>query len=687
MLLSLPLCACREGESAASPDEERAQQLNALPLSRQCATCHTREYEAWAKSDHAKAWRQASSTHDAEAFKGQTLCVRGSELHFRQSAGEGGLTLHDAASGRDFPVVGVVGHHPLRQYLVEGERGAIQCPSAAWDVQRREWFDTVADDSRLQREGNAERKPGDWGHWLGRGMTWNAQCASCHVSGFEKGYDNAADAYSSRWREPGVTCIQCHSLADEERNKEGRLQRRNKNRKLTRQQVADSCASCHARREELRPGFREGDLFEDFYRLELPLVEGVFWPNGMQRDEVYTEASLRLSPMGRAGVSCMDCHDAHRGKLLLPQEDNSLCLRCHGEGKMVNSTPAPRIDMSTHTPCPSGSAGALCVSCHMPESRYMARDPRRDHSFNSPDPQLSAELGIPNACILCHTEKDNAWAQAAVARVYGDTLNMDATRPRTRAVAAAMKGEGDTAELFTIYRAEQNPTWKAALLELLARQEPTPAIHHAAEQAAASDSPQLRAAAARILGEDAPQLLHDPVRLVRLAAAWAQLDSLLLSASPHPALAELEETLHHQADQPPGAMQLAALADARARMARHRGDAAAAAEHEAEAERQYGRAVSLDPHSAAARMDFARCLARHGKPLAALEHMLACTAAHPRDAEAQYRLGLILHELGHTPAALRALEKAVNLAPGHQRARAALSELQHPHPSPTTPTP
>ena len=35
--------------------------------------------------------------------------------------------------------------------------------------------------------------------------------------------------------------------------------------------------------------------------------------------------------------------------------------------------------------------GARCVECHMPESLYMARDPRRDHSFNSPDPLLSVE--------------------------------------------------------------------------------------------------------------------------------------------------------------------------------------------------------------------------------------------------------------------------------------------------------
>ncbi len=417
-------------------------------------------------------------------------------------------------------------------------------------------------------------------------------------------------------------------------------------------------------------------MFEDYFRLELPLVEGIFWPNGMQRDETYTEAGMRLSPMGRAGVSCGDCHDPHSARLKAPQEDNSLCLRCHGVGARVNEATAPIIRMAEHTPCPQGSKGWQCVECHMPESLYMARDLRRDHSFNSPDPQLSEELGIPNACTTCHAGKDNAWAAAAVEKTYGKDLKMAKYRPRTRAVAAAMKGQGNTEDLLAAYRAETNPTWQATLMELLARQEPGAAIVEEATRAATSSTPLLRAAAARILGANAPQLLDDPVRLVRYAAAWAQLDSLLAQEVPHRALTELEETLRHQADQPPGAMQLATLSDARARLARRRGDEAAAAAHDAETERQYGRAIAMDANAAAARMDFAVYLARHGRPVEALRQMLACTAANPDNAEAHYRLGLILNELGQGMPALRALEKAVKLDPQHERARGAHEEMR-----------
>ncbi len=680
LLPALSLCSCREGEEEVSPRRKLEAEL---PLSAWCAACHGGEYRAWKDSHHAHAWRKPNAEQEDEPFnlsdrsgdarklrskdstQGMTFCGMNPQQLYLDDGAK--ADPEGAGAHKPYKVVAAIGHTPLVQYLVSGERGAYQCTAAAWDVQRREWFNTVEEGSR---------RPGDWGHWLGRGMTWNTQCASCHVSGFEKNYDAATDSYASRWQEPGVTCIQCHSLADTPTEPGGRPIRRNKGKKVTPRQMADSCATCHARREELRPGFREGDLFEDYYRLELPLVEGVFYPNGMQHDECYTETGMRLSPMGKAGVTCLDCHDAHSGKLRLPQENNALCLRCHGQAeKQVNGTPVPTIHLASHTPCPPESKGGRCVECHMPESRYMARDARRDHAFTSPDPQLSEELGIPNACTQCHTDKDNAWAIASVERFYGCSPKMAAYRPRTRAVAAAMRGEGNTDELLAAYRAETNPTWQATLMELLARCEPREDIRTEARKAIDSETPLLRAAAARVPGADAPKLLHDSVRLVRLAAAWAQLDSLLAADTPPPVLLELEETLRHQADHPAGLMQQASLATARARHAREKGETSAAARHEADAEQLFRRALTLDPASAAARMDFAVFLARLNRPLEALEQMLVCTAENPDNAEAQYRLGLILHELGHTRAALRALQKALNLSPTHERARSALNEL------------
>ncbi len=62
---------------------------------------------------------------------------------------------------------------------------------------------------------------------------------------------------------------------------------------------------------------------------------------------------------------------------------------------------------------------ALCVNCHMPGSYYMVNDFRRDHSFRVPRPDQSVLYGTPNACVNCHSDKDNEWASAKFTELYG----------------------------------------------------------------------------------------------------------------------------------------------------------------------------------------------------------------------------------------------------------------------------
>ena len=656
--LLLVSCGREGGETYRGKSAHWAQEQ--APISLQCAACHTQQFEDWAGSDHAWAWRETNAALDAEPFHRQELSAHGATLSFTTTP-QGGYRLRDTATGSEHEVHSVVGRTPLVQYLVRGKDGGLQAPSAAWDTERHEWFDLFEQDARLSAEGLASREAGDWGHWLGRGMNWNSQCAWCHMTGFHKKYSASEDKYASTWQEPGVTCLQCHRLAPAADAEDGCLVQRGE-RKLTARQVHDNCASCHARREELDEDFRAGERFDDHFRLELPLLPGVFWPNGMQRDEAYCETGLRLSRMGAAGVTCLDCHDPHTATLKLPQEDNSLCLRCHADGTAVNGTPAPIV---THAPeglCPPGSTGGRCVECHMPASPYMARDPRRDHSFNIPDPALSVQLGIPNACTMCHRDKTDEWAAEALDRALPGEQKAEPYRLRTHAVHAAMLGQGNTENLMLALQEERVPAWRATLLELLARQPEHPDITAAAYKAATEGDPLVRAAAARILGAQGSPLLHDAVRLVRHAAAWAILPQRYELLRGTRALQEIEATAQHQADQPAGAMQLAQLAAAR-------GDAA-------EAARQYERAISLDPASPIPYMDYAVHLARAQKPLEALKQMLACTKVAPQNAEAQYRLALILAELGQYPAALTALERAVQADATHAAARAARDELR-----------
>ncbi|MGN0810352.1 MAG: tetratricopeptide repeat protein [Akkermansia muciniphila] len=659
LLAALLLAACGEKKEDIVPYSGPSDHWNAqrVPRSLQCATCHPEQFRAWSGSDHAWAWRETSPELDGQPFHGQQKQAHGSGVTFR-TARNGTLQITDSESGRVFDVHSVLGRTPLVQYLVKGEDGGLHTPSAAWDTLRREWFDVFEDDARLAKEGNARRKAGEWGHWLGRGMNWNSQCAWCHMTRFRKNYDEKSDRFSSTWEEPGVTCLQCHKAADTPAE-DGCLVSK-ADRKLSATQNHDNCATCHARREEMDGDFTVGDSFDEHFRLELPTLAGIFYPNGMQQDEDYCETGLRLSKMGAAGVTCLDCHDPHTAKLKLPQEDNSLCLRCHADGTPVNGKPTPIVDPAAHGPCPAGSKGARCVECHMPESPYMARDPRRDHSFNSPDPQMSLELGIPNACTMCHKDMDDKRAAELVQQAF-PAQKTAAQRARTRAVAAAQQGRGKAEDLLAAYRAETIPAWRATLLELIACVPPTAETRAAAAEAARDASPMVRAAAARLLGEEALPLVNDPCKLVRRAAGWPLVDRLVRSGSHPRTLSELRATAHFQADQPTGAMQLAILAAAEGK--------------QDEAIAQYERAVRLDPASLVARMDYAVYLDSLGRPAQALGPMLQCAELAPDNAEVKYRIGLLLAELQRWDAALAAYAQALKLQPNHLPTRAQRIEI------------
>lgn len=658
MVCLLASCEEQAGQPEALYGEAAAGALPAESLSARCAACHPKEYELWKNSDHALALRRIDVTVDMEPFHGQHLAAHGSLLTFSTDR-EGKFHLQDSQTGRKYEVGYVLGRRPLVQYLVKAHDGGLHTPSAAWDVERHEWFDMFEADSRLSREGLAVREPGDWGHWLGRGMNWNSQCAWCHTSHFRKNYDMAQNTFSSTWKEDGVTCIQCHKPAAEAAADDCLVAPQD--RKLTAEQMHDNCATCHARREELDESFVVGDDFDNHFRLELPILHGIFWPNGMQRDEVYCETGLRLSRMGAAGVTCLDCHDPHTAELKLPQEDNSLCLRCHATGTQVNGTPTPVIDMATHTPCPQNSHGARCVECHMPASPYMARDPRRDHSFNSPDPQLSIELGLPNACTMCHAGMSNEQAARVVAKTY-PAQKTAAVRARTRAVHAAQLGQGTPQELLHALSSETVPAWRATLLQLLAQHAPTLAVKRAAQADATHADSLVRAAAARVLGRDAAPLLRDPVKLVRREAAWPLLD-VLAKPGPYSDLLEEQRRIAMQrAEQPNGAMQLAEIA--------------AVQQNWAEAEKQYRRALALDPASPVVYMDYAVFLAGRNRLPDALSLLQQAITKLPNDAGVHYYLGRVLYDMGQYEKAMHAFEKTVELAPNYADASVILKALQ-----------
>src|SRR5207249_4844637 len=110
-----------------------------------------------------------------------------------------------------------------------------------------------------------------------------------------------------------------------------------------------------------------------------------------------------------------------------------------------------------------------CVACHMPQTVYMQRHSRHDHGFTIPDPLLTKQFQIPNACDRCHADRSVDWSIEAVQKWYGERMNRP-SRARAQVVARARKGDPKSArELVGLLRVETNAYWRAVSVNLLRR--------------------------------------------------------------------------------------------------------------------------------------------------------------------------------------------------------------------------
>lgn len=617
------------------------------PGTNRCASCHAEEHAAWSRSQHALANRLTSPAADLAAF--DATLVHGSFTTTMAWDGEHPTFTSEGPADADpgpHPALSAIGIEPLVQYLVPFPGGRLQVVDLAHDPHTDEWFNTFGDE---------DRQPHEWGFWQNRSMNWNTRCAFCHMTGFEKNYDPASDTFASDWTAMGISCTQCHQpheagspAATTSACPEhfGRVIAKP-------EAIMANCASCHARREELTSDFTPGDAFHDHFRLALLSQPGIYHEDGQVLDENFEYGSFLGSRMHHAGISCLDCHDPHSGDLRLPVTNNALCMSCHAPPGNRSATP---VDLLTHSRHPAGSTGAQCVSCHMPETTYMQRDPRRDHGFTHPDPQLTLELGIPNACNRCHTDQDAQWAADHTANWFGEDYNTTA-RTRARLQRRAVTGDSTVVpELIAQTAAEEIPLWRASLLALLAPWVAQDDVRDLALAELNHDSPLVRAAAINVLAPrpdtrgELARLQADPSRDVRLAAAWADPAGATL---PPELAAEQEHWLTVNSDQPAGAIR--------------RGQQALSHQDYATAEEWLRKAVDWDPAAYSHRM-LGRVLHAAGRIDEAIIELTRATELDPAASDYPYELALMYAELGQTDATVAQLQRAVQNAPDFGRA-------------------
>lgn len=647
---------------------------------RTCIACHSSAYEDWSGSHHDLANRTIVEAEDMKAFKVENSTYEKDGEHFRlYRDGDDFFLEVTTTEGQEdhFPVVGLLGVDPLYNFIVVTGEGRLQATTLSWDVHKEELFDSFDGEERLR---------GDYGHWMGQGLNWNANCAWCHMTDFNKNLDPKTLGYESDWFSHGVTCRQCHAGTPEHAqaaavgNENSVLPMH-----MTIEQTMDNCYACHSRRAELTANaFQPGDLYADHFSLSLPDQPGLYFADGQILDEVFAGASFQLSAMGHAGVTCMDCHDPHSLKLKLPSMNNSLCQRCHDTGLMG----AQIIEPAAHSFHDPMLEGGRCVDCHMPQRTYMARDPRHDHNFPIPDPHLTLELGVPNACSQCHDDRSVEWAAEWVDTWYGEDFHerREPLRERARLFAGAHAGEGDAAAILAYLEIEPNPVWRASLMGLLGYAEPTPSVMRYLETAASDENVFIREQAARQLAGFQPnnpvisELLQDEVRAVRMAVLLRQPDAMVSDARLQ---ADWTEYMETNADRAQVAFMLAREAlnqGQRADMHQYLDNAISIGPNEVEiwrqaaimrseggdqarAEADLHKALELEPDNPSLHWTLALFYNEVGRPREAIEQFQTTLQLDPDYPRAAYNLVVLLAQQGDTNTARRYLEAALQRDP------------------------
>ncbi len=618
-----------------------------------CVECHEDAVEDWKKSHHAKANRPVSLEQDRAAFTPTRRIEESGVIYEMALEGEKFLLRvldkETEQVTQTYDLVGVIAYTPLRQYLAMTPGKKFQTISASYDVINDEWFDVYQGQNRM---------PGEWGHWAGQGMNWNSNCAYCHTTEYSKGYDFESNSYHSTWVQQGIACAECHGNLEQHvkaakagRPEDGIVER------LSEQAAMQNCATCHSRRDQLTPdAFEVGDEYFDHFNLALPSQPGLYYHDGQILDEVFVYGSFHMSRMHHKGVQCMDCHNPHTLENVLPVENNMLCMKCHESG----ADEAPIIIPTEHSFHAEGSTGNRCVECHMPKTKYMEIDPRADHGFHHPDPLMTQELGIPNACSKCHTEESLEWAVEWSEKWYGDKLASSPQRARARALAAAHAYEPEGLEqLLDLAKKEDIPAWIATYTALMANYLPNEEALAWITQMTEHETSIVRANAVNALAgvnEASPILkdrLSDQLGSVRIAAALG-MESLGHEIDAPLASKEWEDYLQFNIDRPQSLMILAMRASKEGRPA--------------DLHKYVARAVLYDSKNSEIYRQCAILLSTAGLNSDAERYLKSGWALDGTNPMFPYSLGLLAAEENDLDTAVGYLEETVALAPDFYRA-------------------
>jgi tetratricopeptide (TPR) repeat protein len=628
-----------------------------------CRECHERFYQLWSTSKHGLAMQPYTLGFAAiQLTEQQGEIVIGKEK-YRADIIEGVVIETREKATTKYKIEHVLGGKNVYYFLTPFKKGRFQTLPIAYDVNKKEWFDTAA--SGMRHFPGGER--GQVVDWREYPYTFNTACYSCHVSQLSTNYDQKTDTYHTTWTEPGINCETCHGLAGEH-NKIAKATPKGqalteygliRTKIMTKEQRNDLCSSCHAKASPLTTEYKPKERFYDHFDL-FTLEDPDFYADGRDLGENYTLTSWSMSPCAKSGkIDCMHCHTSSGRYRFKREKFNNACLPCH-EARVNNPT--------EHTHHAATSEGSKCISCHMPMTAF-ARMNRSDHSMLPPTPAATLVYKSPNACNICHKDKDAEWADKLV-RQWRTRDYQAPVLKRAALIEAARKRDWTKLPEMLAYITDpkRDEVFATSLIRLIPPSQDQKVLV-ALLSAAKDPSPLVRGAAVQALGlipstESLQALIEatgDDYRLVRVRAAAG------IAAFPKMVVPPAyRERLKKANDE-----YLASITARPDQWTSHynmgnyllnRGDAKKAVD-------SYQTALKLDPQALLPMVNISMAYAQMGDGDKAEKSLQKALKQSPDNAAANFNMGLLKAEKKDLQAAEKYLKKAFKSDP--QMAQAA----------------
>jgi predicted CXXCH cytochrome family protein len=414
-------------------ETHRAAAMPGYAGSAVCRDCHKAQHTSWQSTGMGRMFRPYRTEDVIGDFTSGQSVPDDAGKPVARAVLRGGRHYLEIRSGerwKSYPVEYLIGSKWQQGYATRLPGGEIQVFPLQYNIIERRWVNywkiiDAADSPRTDITRFHEVVPG---------ATYQLDCAPCHTSQ-ERFAGGAMQAKAASFREGGINCEMCHgpSASHVAALRSGHPYKKDPAEppvdflRISAVEYVAICAQCHMQSGERNPepsgAMNYSASGDKFYRTlsSRPYVDysrKAFYKDGRFRETVFiVESFVRSACFRKGGATCGACHNPHPDdaasnptSVKFGADSDRMCLGCHGKFQ---------AEPQAHTHHAAASEASRCVSCHMPRIMNALLFQARSHQIDDiPDAAMAARFGAresPNACLMCHKDRDAAWLSVALA--------------------------------------------------------------------------------------------------------------------------------------------------------------------------------------------------------------------------------------------------------------------------------